>query len=104
MTFAVIKTGGKQYRIQKGDKILIEKLAKKEGESFDFNEVLLFANDKSTKIGQPLVSGVKVTGKVLEQGRGKKKIVFKFKSKTRSKKKRGHRQLYTKVEIIKITA
>lgn len=103
--FAVIKTGGKQYRVAEGDKILIEKLTQKEGESFDFNEVLLVGNAKieNLKIGTPLVSGAKVSAKVLEQGKADKKIVFKYTSKTRYKKKKGHRQPFTKVEILKIT-
>lgn len=104
--FAVIKTGGKQYKVTEGNKLLIEKLTKEAGEEFDFEEVLLVANGspETTKIGQPLVMGAKVHAKVLEQGKAKKKIVFKYHSKTRYKKKKGHRQPFTKVEILKITA
>lgn len=103
MTFAVIKTGGKQYKVKESDKILIEKLAKKEGEEFGFDEILLVANGE-LKIGQPKVEGASVLAKILEHGKGKKKIVFKYKSKTRYKKKKGHRQPYTKVEILKIAS
>lgn len=106
MSFAVIKTGGKQYRVAEGDKVLIEKLTKEVGEEFDFEEILLTANSspETAKIGQPLVPGAKVRVKVLEQGRAKKKIVFRYHSKTRYRKKKGHRQPFTKVEILKITS
>lgn len=113
MSFAVIKTGGKQYKVSEGDKLLVEKLDYKEGESFDFEEVLLVANAKPDlpagrqempKIGTPLISGAKVSAKVLEHGKGEKKIVFKYTSKTRYKKKKGHRQPYTQIEILKITS
>jgi len=103
--FAVIKTGGKQYKVSEGDKILVEKLDHEEGKSFDFDEVLLVSDGNgSTQIGQPLVAGAKVSAKVLEQGKGEKKIVFKYTSKTRYKKKKGHRQPYTQIEITKISA
>src|SRR3989344_1100889 len=98
MTFAIIKTGGKQYKVKEGDKLEIEKLTQKVGEDFNFNDVLLYANTKEMKIGQPRAEGVKVTAKVLEHGKGEKKIVFRYKSKTRYKKRKGHRQPYTKVE------
>ena len=112
MSFAVIKTGGKQYRVSEGDKFLIEKINTPEGEEFDFAEVLLVGNalvenaDTSTsslQVGQPLVEGAKVRAKVLAHQRADKKIVFKYHSKTRYKKKKGHRQPQTKVEILKIT-
>lgn len=106
MSFAVIKTGGKQYKVAEGDKVLIEKLSHEVGQEFDFDEILLVANGspETAQIGKPLVSGAKVHAKVLEQGKAAKKIVFKYHSKTRYKKKKGHRQPFTKVEIIKITA
>ena len=106
MSFAVIKTGGKQYKVAEGDKVLIEKLTQEVGQEFDFEEVLLTANGspETTQVGQPLVPGAKVHAKVLEQGKAAKKIVFKYHSKTRYKKKKGHRQPFTKVEILKITA
>jgi len=99
--FAVIKTGGKQYIVTPGQKLKIEKLDKKPGDEVVFNEVLLVEKNKKLEIGAPKL-GVKVIGKVLEQGKAKKIIVFKFKAKKRYKKKQGHRQPYTEVEILKI--
>ena len=99
--YAVIQTGGKQYKVEKGDEILVEKLeADVDGEvAFD---VLLVADDAGVKIGKPVLEGVVVKGKVLEHGKGKKVVVFKYKPKKNSRKKRGHRQPYTKVEILSI--
>ncbi len=104
--FAIIKTGGKQYKVLEGEKLLVEKLDHPAGEEFDFEEVLMVANGSSegVKIGTPLVEGAKVRARVLEHAKGDKKIVFKYTRKTRYKKKKGHRQPYTKVEILKITA
>lgn len=114
MSFAIIKTGGKQYKVSEGDKLLVEKLDQPIGAEFDFEEVLLVANGSAdspqagradgTKIGTPLVEGAKVRVRILEHAKGDKKIVFKYTRKTRYKKKKGHRQLYTKVEILKITS
>lgn len=98
---AVIKTGGKQYRVEEGDEIKIEKLDKEQGETVEFDRVLLMDND-DTKIGHPFVEDVTVKGEVLEQGKGEKVIVFKYKPKERYKKKKGHRQPYTKVKIEEI--
>ena len=99
---AVIKTGGKQYLVKPGDKIKIEKIKGKEGKEITFKEVLLLEKNKKVEIGTPLVKGAKVVAKILAQGKGKKIIVFKYKPKTRYKVKKGHRQLYTEVEINKI--
>jgi large subunit ribosomal protein L21 len=99
---AVIKTGGKQYFVAPGQKIKIEKIDKKEGAEIIFSEVLLLEKNKKVEIGNPTLKGVKVTGKILEQGKAKKVIVFKYKSKKRYKVKKGHRQPYTEVEITKI--
>ncbi len=99
---AVIKTGGKQYLVAPGDKIKIEKIEEKEGKEVIFDQVLLVEKNKKVEIGTPLVKGAKVMGKVLKQGKGKKVIVFKYKPKTRYKKKTGHRQPFTEVEITKI--
>lgn len=99
MSFAVIKTGGKQYKVSQGDKLLIEKLEVEKDAQVVFDQVLLMDD----VIGTPLVNGAKVTAKVLEQGRSAKKIVFKYTSKTRYKKKKGHRQPFTKVEIVSIS-
>lgn len=101
--FAVIKTGGKQYKVFEGDVLSVEKLTSQDGEVV-FDEVLLVANDQDVKVGQPKVSGAKVTAKVLDEGKGEKKMVFRFKAKTRRRKKKGHRQPFTKVQITKITA
>lgn len=99
---AVIKTGGKQYIVEPGKKIKVEKLPQEEGKEVVFDEVLLLENKKKTEIGDPLVKGAKVKGKVVTQGKAKKVIVFKFKAKKREKTKKGHRQSFTEVEITKI--
>jgi large subunit ribosomal protein L21 len=96
---AVIKTGGKQYLVSPGTKIRIEKLNKKEGAEVSFAEVLLMEKNRKLEIGTPKVAGAKVTAKVLKQGKGEKKIVFKFRHKNRYKIKKGHRQTFTQVEI-----
>lgn len=99
---AVIRTGGKQYIVKPGKKIKIEKLNKKEGAEVSFSDVLLLEKNKKVEIGNPALKGVKVLGKVLKQGKDKKKVVFKYKAKKRYKVKRGHRQPFTEVEITKI--
>jgi len=100
--FAVIKTGGKQYKVAEGDILRVEKLESKDG-NLVFDNVLLVVNGE-VKLGKPVVSGAKVSAKVLEEGKGEKKMVFRYKSKTRQHKKKGHRQPYTKIQITKITA
>ena len=102
MPFAVIKTGGKQYLVSEGKKLRIEKLEAEEGQEVVFNEVLLLEEKNKLEIGSPLLAGAKVTGKVLKQGRADKIVVFKYKPKKRYKKKQGHRQSFTEVEITKI--
>lgn len=99
---AVIKTGGKQYIVSPGQKIKVEKIDKKEGSEIAFNEVLLLEKGGKVEIGAPLVKGAKVIGKIIKQAKGKKVIVFKYKAKTRYKVKKGHRQPFTEVEILKI--
>ncbi|MCH7828458.1 50S ribosomal protein L21 [Patescibacteria group bacterium] len=99
---AVIKTGGKQYIVRPGQKIKVEKLPKKEGAEVVFSEVLLLDDGKKTEIGTPKVTGAKVKGKILKQRKAKKVIVFKFKAKKREQTKKGHRQPYSEVEILKI--
>ena len=96
---AVIKTGGKQYLVQPGDKIKVEKLDKKQGEEFSFSDVLLVEKNKKIEIGNPLVKDAKVEAKILSHGRGDKIIVFKYKAKKRESRKIGHRQPYTEIEI-----
>ncbi len=97
--FAVIKSGGKQYLVSPGDKIKIEKLQGDPKKKISFEEVLLLSNDKEMKIGQPKIEGAKVVGEILNQGKGKKLVVFKYRAKKRSKVKKGHRQPFTEVEI-----
>lgn len=100
--YAVIKTGGKQYRVQQGDVIFVEKINAQADEAVTFDEVLLVGNDGETKIGTPVVAGAKVEGKVLAQVKSKKIVVYKYKAKKNERKKQGHRQPYTKVEITAI--
>ena len=103
MSLAIIKTGGKQYIVKPGDKIEIERIKdKKQGDDIAFDEVLLVEKGNKVEIGMPLVKGAKVTGKITEEFKNKKTIVFKYKSKTRYKVKQGHRQNLMKVEIGKI--
>ena len=99
---AIIKTGGKQYLVKPGDKIKIEKVKEEENKEIIFREVLLVEKNRKLTIGVPLVKEAKVIGKVLRQDKGKKVIVFKYKPKTRYKKKAGHRQFYNEIEIKKI--
>lgn len=102
MNFAVIKTGGKQYKVEVGSKIRIEKINGNENDAVSFDDVLLKVENDNVKIGTPTLKDEKVECKILKQGREKKKIVFKYHSKTRYRKKKGHRQHYTLVEITKI--
>lgn len=107
---AVIKTGGKQYLVTPGQKIKIDppaslpagKIEANESQEIIFDEVLLLEKGKKVEIGTPLVKDAKVIGKVVSHGKAKKVIIFKYKPKTRYKKKQGHRQLFTEVEILKI--
>ena len=99
--YAIIATGGKQYRVSEGDVIYIEKIDADVDSTVSF-DVLLVGNDGDVKIGTPIVEGVKVEGKVVGQVRGEKIVVFKYKSKKNYRRKQGHRQPYTKVEITKI--
>lgn len=96
---AVIETGGKQYLVAPKDKVVIEKLDAQEGDTVTFDKVLLVVNDESVNLGKPYVSGTKVTGKVLSQGRGEKLTVFKYRAKSRYRRKTGHRQSETTVQI-----
>jgi large subunit ribosomal protein L21 len=102
MELAIIKTGGKQYIISPGQKIKIEKLEKGEGEEVIFSDVLLLKKGKKLEIGKPLVEGAKVIGKVLKQSKGEKVIIFKHRPRSSYRVKKGHRQLFTEVEITKI--
>lgn len=97
--FAVIKTGGKQYLVAKGQKLKIEKLETEAGKPVEFGEVLFLSDGKKTEIGTPFISGAIVKAKIAGQGRAKKQIVFRYHAKTRYRKKKGHRQPFTEVEI-----
>ena len=103
MPYAIIRTGGKQYKVTEGQVLDVEKL-EHEGDSVTFSDVLLVVDGKETKVGQPVVQGASVTAEVLTEGLGKKKMVFRYKNKTRYKKKKGHRQPFTKVRIESIKA
>ena len=100
--YAIIKTGGKQYKVAEGDVIYVEKLEGEAGAAVVFDEVLALVDGEKTTFGKPFVAGAKVTAKVVKNGRAKKIVVFKYKSKKNEKKKIGHRQPYTKVQIEKI--
>lgn len=102
--FAVIRTGGKQYIVKEGDVLAVEKLEGKENENVTFEDVLLLFDEtgEQIQIGAPVLKGIQVTGTIVEQGRGKKIIVIKYKRKVRYHRKKGHRQHFTKVKIIKI--
>ncbi len=102
MNIAVIKTGGKQYKVNIGSKSKIEKLNGNEKDIISFDNVLLKTSGENVKIGTPNLPNEKVEGKILKQGRDRKKVVLKYHSKTRYHKQKGHRQHYTLVEITKI--
>ncbi|GAB4519175.1 MAG: 50S ribosomal protein L21 [Anaerolineae bacterium] len=102
--YAIIETGGKQYRVSPGDVIDIEKLDVPVGEKVDFDRVLLVKDGEAVKVGQPLVDGAVVRGEVLAQRRHRKVIVFRYKAAQRYRRKKGHRQPYTQVRIEAIEA
>ena len=97
--YAVIQTGGKQYRVQAGDTLVVESLPGNAGDAVEFGEVLLVSDDDSVAVGRPLVSGARVTGSIVEQGRDEKVIVYKFQRRKNYRRKYGHRQGYTSVKI-----
>jgi large subunit ribosomal protein L21 len=99
---AIIKTGGKQYKVKEGDKIKIEKIIGIEGDKVEFSEILFLGDEESAKIGNPFVGGAKIEAKILSQGKDKKLWGIKHKAKKRYKVKFGHRQDNTEVEIVKI--
>ena len=98
--YAVIKTGGKQYRVAQGDVIEIERLPGEPGDELTFEEVLLLGEDETTEVGRPFVEGASVKGKVMAQDRAKKIIVFKMKRRKKYRRKQGHRQELTRVRIL----
>jgi len=100
--YAVIKTGGKQYRVTEGGLLRIEKINGEVGEAIEFEEVLMIANGEEVEVGRPVLSESRVVGEIVEQGKGKKVIVFKSKRRKGYRKKQGHRQLYTVLKIKEI--
>jgi large subunit ribosomal protein L21 len=102
--YAIIETGGKQYKVEEGAVLFIEKLADVEGEVVTFDKVLLVSKDGKVTAGAPTVAGATVTGKVEKHGKAKKIIVYKYKAKKNYRRKQGHRQPFTKVVIEKINA
>ncbi|HHZ12420.1 MAG: 50S ribosomal protein L21 [Caldicoprobacterales bacterium] len=100
--YAIIKTGGKQYLVHEGDVIRVEKLDVEEGSEVTFDEVLAINDDESLRVGTPILEGSKVEARVIKHGKGKKITVFKYKPKKNYRKKQGHRQPFTQVQISKI--
>ena len=102
--YAIVKTGGKQYKVQEGDVLFVEKLEAEVDSTVELNEVLAVSKEEGLVVGKPVVDGAKVVAKVADQGKAKKVIVFKYKRKKDYRKKQGHRQPYTKLVIEKIEA
>ena len=100
--YAIIQTGGKQYRVEKGDIVDVELLQNDKDSKISFNEVILFADESSTKVGSPHVKGCQVEGKILGEVKGPKVISFKYKRRKNCRRKVGHRQTYSRVEIVDI--
>jgi len=100
--YAIIKTGGKQYKVSEGVEIIIEKLDVEEGAQVTFDEVLAIVDGENVKVGRPKVDGAKVTGTVVKNGKGPKIRIFKYKHKTNYRRRMGHRQPFTKVKIDKV--
>ncbi len=97
--YAIVETGGKQYRVSKGDRIRVEKIPAEEGEQVELDRILACKNDKGLELGNPYLEGCRVTAKVRRQGRGKKITVFKYKPKKNYRRKQGHRQPFTELVI-----
>jgi len=102
--YAIIETGGKQYKVQEGDVLFIEKLDYEQGDEIVFDKVILVGKDDETVLGSPTVAGAKVTGTLIKNDKAKKITVFTYKAKKNEKRKMGHRQPYSKVQISSITA
>jgi len=100
--YAVVESGGKQYRVVEGETLRVEKLPGEVGQEIAFDNVLLFSDGENVKIGQPVLSDVAVSGHIVEQGKAAKIIVFKYKRRKRFRRKQGHRQQYTAIKIDKI--
>ncbi|MDO5707409.1 MAG: 50S ribosomal protein L21 [Andreesenia angusta] len=97
--YAVVETGGKQYRVSEGDVLFVEKLEGETGDSVELDKVLLISDDSDVKVGKPYLDGAKVSASIEEQGKAKKIIVYKFKAKKDYRRKQGHRQPFTKIKI-----
>ena len=102
--YAIIESCGKQYKVAEGDVVFFEKLDVEEGKKVTFDKVVLVSDDKKVEVGAPYVKGIKVEGKVVENGKAKKILVYKYKAKKNYRRTQGHRQPFTKVEITKISA
>ena len=102
--YVIVQTGGKQFKVSQGDTIVVEKLAVEVGETVTLDKVFMVSNGDAVTVGSPFVAGAKVTAKVVEQGRDKKIMIFKYKSKKNYHKKQGHRQPFTKLTIESIEA
>ena len=102
--YAVIQTGGKQYRVASGDTVVVEQLSGEVGDTVDFEEVLLVSNDGAVALGAPMVAGAKVTGEIIGHGLGEKLIIYKFHRRKDYRRKRGHRQRFTAVKIGNVVA
>jgi large subunit ribosomal protein L21 len=102
--YAVIKTGGKQYRVEQGHTLRVEKLEGEKGTALTFDEVLLVADGEAVKVGAPTIAGAKVSAEIIGQERGEKLIVFKFRRRKAYRRKNGHRQAYTAIKITGISA
>lgn len=99
MAYAIVATGGKQYKVQEGDVLKVEKLSGNVGEQVTFDKVLMFADGEKVIIGQPTLDQVSVSGQIVDQGKNRKVIVFKYKRRKRYRRKQGHRQMFTAVKI-----
>lgn len=97
--YAVIETGGKQYRVQPGDTVVVETLPGESGDAVEFSRVLLISDDESVAVGRPVIEGARVTGQIVDQVLGEKLTVYKFKRRKNYRKRNGHRQQYTAVKI-----
>jgi large subunit ribosomal protein L21 len=102
--YAVVATGGKQYKVQEGEILRVEKLTGEIGSQVAFDQVLMLSDGETVKVGQPVLEGVQVKGHIIDQGKSKKILVFKYKRRKRYRRKQGHRQLFTAVKIDAIEA
>ena len=100
--YAIVRTGGRQYKVAPGDTVEVERLSAEEGSTIELEDVLLVADDKGTRVGEPTVAGAKVIAEVLGENRGRKVTVFKYKPKVRYRRKKGHRQIHTRLAIKEI--